>query len=204
MPTATLGDLPKEYQDNKPEAKGEAGREISSLTETGALETTPSAIEAPAEATYPSGAETLTPTAEMMPSEEGKGQEERGKERREGLRARFYRPKKRPVVPPVAPIVRDQLTTQVEKIMEEGLRDAYRALTSVQQQEFRLKGEETARKIRDLLKSAQVRVKKIFRLILAWLKLLPGVNRFFLEQEAKIKADKIIALKYYKDMTHDS
>jgi hypothetical protein len=30
---------------------------------------------------------------------------------------------------------------------------------------------------------------------LQWLKLLPGVNRFFLEQEAKIKTDRIIHLK---------
>jgi len=30
---------------------------------------------------------------------------------------------------------------------------------------------------------------------LDWLKILPGVNKFFLEQEAKIKTDKILALK---------
>jgi hypothetical protein len=35
-------------------------------------------------------------------------------------------------------------------------------------------------------------VKKILALIRDWLKLIPGVNRFFLEQEAKIKTDKIL------------
>ena len=38
------------------------------------------------------------------------------------------------------------------------------------------------------------KAKKIFQLILEWLKLLPGINRFFLEQEAKIKTDRIIHL----------
>jgi hypothetical protein len=37
-----------------------------------------------------------------------------------------------------------------------------------------------------------VSTKKIFVLIRAWLKIIPGVNRFFLEQEAKIKTDKIL------------
>jgi hypothetical protein len=84
---------------------------------------------------------------------------------------------------------------QIEKVMEEGLKDAYNELTPIQKQEFKIKGEEIAWEIRNLLKSAHVQVKKVVRLILAWLKMLPGVNRFFLEQEAKIKTDKILALK---------
>ena len=62
-------------------------------------------------------------------------------------------------------------------------------------EEFKLKGEQAASQIRELLKSAHIKVKKILRLILDWLRMLPGVNHFFLEQEAKIKTDKIIALK---------
>jgi len=92
------------------------------------------------------------------------------------------------------PQVRDQVSMEIEKVMEEGLEDAFKELTPVQQQEFKLKGEETAFKVRDMLKSGHVKVKKIFRLILEWLRLLPGINRFFLEQEAKIKTDKIITL----------
>lgn len=114
----------------------------------------------------------------------------------ERLRARLRRPKK---PAPVIPQVRDATTRQVEKIMEAGLKDAFQALTPMQKQEFKIKGEATARNIRDLLRGAHVKVKKIFRLLLQWLKFLPGVNRFFLEQEAKIKADKIIALKHYSD-----
>lgn len=93
------------------------------------------------------------------------------------------------------PAVRDAMTVRVEHIMEEGLEDAYRAMTVVQQQEFKIQGEETARQIRSLLKAAHVKVKKVFRLILEWLRLIPGVNKFFLMQEAKIKTDRIVALK---------
>ena len=94
----------------------------------------------------------------------------------------------------VVPVVRDELTMKVEKILEEGVGDAYARLSPVAKQEFKLKGEEVARTIRDLLKSTHVKVKKIFQLIFEWLKILPGINRFFLEQEAKIKTDRIIEL----------
>jgi hypothetical protein len=100
--------------------------------------------------------------------------------------------KPRPAVPIPA---KDSVMVKIEKIMEEGLNDSYQRLSPVAKQEFKLKGEQAASQIRELLKSARIKVKKILRLILDWLRILPGVNHFFLEQEAKIKTDKIIALK---------
>ena len=79
--------------------------------------------------------------------------------------------------------------------MSEDLIDVYRELDRVQQQEFKLRGEETAWEINQMLGQARIKTKKIFQLLLNWLKMLPGINRFFLEQEAKIKTDKILALK---------
>ncbi len=92
---------------------------------------------------------------------------------------------------------KDPVMIKIEKIMEDGLNDSFQRLSPVAKQEFKLKGEQTASKIRDLLKSSHIKVKKILRLILDWLRMLPGINHFFLEQEAKIKTDKIIALKKY-------
>lgn len=100
---------------------------------------------------------------------------------------------RRPAGPIISP-ARDELVTRIEKIMEDGVGDAYQRLSPIAKQEFKIKGEQTALKIRELLKSAHLKVKKIFQLILEWMKLLPGVNRFFLEQEAKIKTDHIITL----------
>jgi len=108
-----------------------------------------------------------------------------------GMPSKYRRTlKKLPVLP-----VRDEMAVKIEKIMEDGLHDAYHRLSPIAQQEFKLKGEETARKISELLKSTHVKMKKIFRLILDWLRMLPGINKFFLEQEAKIKTDRIIAIR---------
>ncbi len=96
---------------------------------------------------------------------------------------------------PAIPQVRDEIMVRVEKIMEENLADAYGALDVAHKQEFKIKGEVTAAAIRELLNKTKVKIKKIFQLILEWLLLLPGVNHFYLEQEAKIKADRILALK---------
>lgn len=100
---------------------------------------------------------------------------------------------------PRIPNVRDEFTVRVEKIMEEDLTDAFKSLSTIKKQEFKIKGEETAYQIRELLNKTHVKIKKIFKLILEWLLLLPGINRFYLEQEAKIKADKILALKKIRD-----
>lgn len=108
----------------------------------------------------------------------------------ESLKNTLRRTKKKPTA---IPQVRDAVALQVEKIMEEGLADAYREMTPLQQQEFKIEGEKTALKIRNLITAGRAKVKKIFQLIIKWLKLLPGVNKFFLEQEAKIKTDKIVA-----------
>lgn len=103
------------------------------------------------------------------------------------------RPVSRRAVAPL-PATLDPLAQKIEKILEENVGDAYELLSPIAKQEFKLKGEVVAQKISELLKSAHVKVKKVFQLILEWLKMLPGVNRFFLEQEAKIKTDRIIAL----------
>ncbi len=100
--------------------------------------------------------------------------------------------KRRPAMPPPA---KDETIIKIEKILEDGLNDSYQRLSPIARQEFKLKGEQTATQIRDLLKDSHVKVKKILRLILDWLRMLPGINHFFLEQEAKIKTDKIISLK---------
>lgn len=104
--------------------------------------------------------------------------------------------KKKPLT---IPTTKDELTIRVEKIMEDGLADVFRELTPVQKQEFKIKGEETAYKIRQALKKTKVKIKEVFQLLVEWLRILPGINTFFIEQEAKIKADKIIALKKHQN-----
>lgn len=92
------------------------------------------------------------------------------------------------------PLAKDPIVAQIENVMSEDLTDLFLSLSPEQQAQFQQKGEETASTIKEILMQAKVNVKKIFELLRDWLKLLPGVNNFFLEQEAKIKADKLVAL----------
>lgn len=84
---------------------------------------------------------------------------------------------------------------RIEKILEKDLMDFYLNLSPQKQEQFRQGGEETARKINALLKKTKVKIKHIINLIIKWLTILPGVNKFFLEKEAKKKAEEIIRLK---------
>ncbi len=129
-----------------------------------------------------------TETAETQPTGETKSKET---ENKQPARVRLPQIRK----PVVIPQVKDEVAEKIEKILEDGLGDAFQRLSPIAKQEFKIKGEKTAAKISELLRSTHVKVKKILRLIVEWLKILPGINRFFLEQEAKIKTDRIIELK---------
>tara|TARA_Y100001970_G_C14198745_1_gene839783 strand:- start:607 stop:1146 length:540 start_codon:yes stop_codon:yes gene_type:complete len=91
-------------------------------------------------------------------------------------------------------VVRDELTIQIEKVMEDGLGETYNSLSVIQKQQFKIKAEETVFEIRNLMQKTKIKMKVILRLLLNWMKLIPGVNHFFLEQEAKIKADQIFRI----------
>ncbi|MFA6393360.1 MAG: hypothetical protein WCW25_00590 [Patescibacteria group bacterium] len=84
---------------------------------------------------------------------------------------------------------------EVEKIMEENIEKIFLSLSPKKQAEFKIAGERTAAEINGLLEKGKATMKKVIDLIKKWLLIIPGVNRFFLEQEAKIKADKILGVK---------
>lgn len=83
----------------------------------------------------------------------------------------------------------------IENIMSSGLDQVFLQMNPEEQRRFKEEGEKTANKISLLLNKAKVRVDKIISLIKRWLGLIPHVNKFFLEQEAKIKADNILKIK---------
>lgn len=98
---------------------------------------------------------------------------------------------------PVASVISEyeQREKQIENFLARGLEDIYLGLPLEKQVEFRRAGEETAKKINKLLENTKVNLGKIVSLIRKWLMIIPGVNKYFLEQEAKIKSDEIIKLK---------
>ena len=95
---------------------------------------------------------------------------------------------------PYTPSAKPEQLIGVEKIMSDGLEKVFVEMSPEEQQKFKIKGEETAIKIWQTLQSAKIQVQKIIDLIRGWLKMVPGINRYFLEQETKIKTDKIIEL----------
>jgi len=108
-----------------------------------------------------------------------------------------------PVMPPApsAPITpkqtlyKDARLIEIENILEQDLAEIYVELPAESKRIFKIEGEQTARKINSLLSESKIVAQKIIDLIVRWLSVLPGVNKFFVEQEAKIKTDKIIAMR---------
>jgi hypothetical protein len=142
------------------------------------------------------GVDQSTPEAGREMHEKGpEGNGEKAGDQTPVQEARFHFPTLHRPKKIVIPVKRDEMTLTIEKILEEGIGDSYQRLSPVAKQEFKIKGEEVAIKIRDLMSATHIKAKKIFKLIFEWLKLLPGVNRFFLEQEAKIKTDRIVQSK---------
>ncbi len=98
-----------------------------------------------------------------------------------------------PAIPAASPADAARVA-EIERILEEDLSELYFKLPEDKKAEFRRTGEETARQIDILLSAASVKAKKIVDLIRRWLSLIPGINKFFLEQEAKIKTDHLLKM----------
>ena len=88
-----------------------------------------------------------------------------------------------------------QQTKKIECVLEDRLDEIYLKMPESMKHKFKYEGEKTAAKINQLLNKTKINIKKIVNLIRKWLLIIPGVNVFFLEQEAKIKADEIVKIK---------
>ncbi len=94
----------------------------------------------------------------------------------------------------VAPIVKSPVRRNIEKVLEEDLKFLYLELPPERRVIFRQQGDLTASRIEYLMGQATMKISYLVYLIRRWLTLLPGVNYYFIEQESKIKAEKILFL----------
>lgn len=92
-------------------------------------------------------------------------------------------------------VKKDEVLVEVEKILEDGLGEYFDQLPENAKARFQTKGKEVASQIAIMVRGFHVQVKKVVLLIHNWLLTIPGVNKFFLEQEAKIKTDRILELE---------
>ncbi len=97
-------------------------------------------------------------------------------------------------VKPSVPQTKSPQFQKIEHILEEDLKDYYSKMDEAHKNVFRIEGESTARQIDILLTTAKATAKRILYLIQRWLRIIPRINSFFLEQEAKIKTDKIMEI----------
>jgi hypothetical protein len=93
---------------------------------------------------------------------------------------------------PVKPA--DPVVASIETILSEDMTEHFRAMPPALQAKFRQKGDETVSKLSQMVNGAVIKAKEVLKLIVNWIKLIPGVNKYFLEQESKIKTDKILEL----------
>lgn len=98
------------------------------------------------------------------------------------------------VPPPSSVAQKDFVTKEIEVTLAKGLEKTYAEMPPDLQIQFKSKGEEVALKIKSLMSRAGDMAREILELIKSWLKLIPGISNFFLEQEAKIKTDEILKI----------
>jgi len=96
--------------------------------------------------------------------------------------------------PAPAPQTKDQATAAIEKILEQDLGNLYIKLDPETKTKFRQEGDILVGRIRKMFQTLKFKTRRILRWIREWLAVIPGVNKYFLEQEAKIKTDQILAL----------
>lgn len=99
-----------------------------------------------------------------------------------------------PVTMPLPVSTAEQQLQKIESVLAEGLQDIYFALPPAEQQKFKVTGEQAAREVSGLLAQVKVKLDTVIAVLRRWLATLPGVNKFFVEQEAKIKAEKLVRL----------
>jgi len=104
-------------------------------------------------------------------------------------------PSKSSTSTPIVMPIKDEITKKVEKILEEDLSETYFKMTPEAKKQFKEEGEKVASRIRELLDMTKYIAFEVVKLITDWLKFIPGANKYFVEQSAKIKTDKILRLK---------
>lgn len=87
---------------------------------------------------------------------------------------------------------------QIESILQEGLAPMFLQMNPQERVAFAQAANETASKLEVLVTQFKASAKEVLRLIKAWLKKIPQVNKYFLEQSSKIKTDEILLVQAQK------
>ncbi|HTM69145.1 MAG TPA: hypothetical protein VL426_07720 [Candidatus Binatia bacterium] len=97
-------------------------------------------------------------------------------------------------MPDAVPQEKDKYRVKVERILEQNLWDMYFALPQGAREKFKAEGENAAAVLRGAIETKKVKPSQVLHAVHKWLKTIPKVNPYFLEQEAKIKTDQVMDL----------
>lgn len=100
-----------------------------------------------------------------------------------------------PTAVATAPAPKTSTRKEIEDVLSDGLSALYQSMTPDEQRKFRAAGEVAAATIEELLTTFKATARKVLDIIRSWLAMIPRVNTFFLEQESKLKADKILSVQ---------
>ncbi|MBI4142340.1 hypothetical protein HY480_00520 [Candidatus Uhrbacteria bacterium] len=98
---------------------------------------------------------------------------------------------------PQAVMPKSPLREDIEIALAEGLEEIYTALPTATQATFRQRGEQLAMRMETMLSGGKFGLRDAYQSLTAWLRLLPSAGKFFryfLEQEAKVKMDTLLAI----------
>jgi len=96
---------------------------------------------------------------------------------------------------PAVPAGKSEMQKQIEDTLALGLESVYVALPPEKQKLFQQSGERTASEVEALLAQPKPDIHKLHDVISAWLSSIDGLNKYFLEQDLKIKMDLLLKMK---------
>lgn len=99
-------------------------------------------------------------------------------------------------VSPAVPTEKSDTRKEIEQLLSTNLTELYQTMSPQEQARFRAKGDEVSSALEQLVRTFTATTKRVLELIRSWLATIPRVNKYFLEQESKLKTDDI--MKYQR------
>lgn len=90
---------------------------------------------------------------------------------------------------------KDPLFEAVEKVLEKDLKPLYDAMPSSKKELFRVRGERATQKIRDAVAAGKLNKYRTMKVLREWLNTIPQVNKYWIGQEVKNRADDLVDLE---------
>lgn len=99
-----------------------------------------------------------------------------------------------------AEAVKDKMREEVDEILKRSIEDQVKKFTEAEQQKFdatKFEAERTrlAQFFSEKVKTGSLNHGEAWKLIHAWLLLIPGKNKYYFQKEAKLKVDALVVLQ---------